>query len=62
MFCLLFVLFLNPLALLDYLARSKLVYSPKAKKSFFLDATFCTGGTPGVIVFLPQLEVLLPAR
>lgn len=43
-------------------ARSKLAYSPKVKKSFFLDATSSTGGTPGIIVFFPQLEVLLPAR
>jgi hypothetical protein len=36
--------------------RSKLAYSLKVKKSFFLDATFSTGGPPGVIVFFPQLE------
>src|SRR6266849_5252666 len=43
-------------------ARSKLAYSLKMKKSFFLDATFSTGGTSGIIVFFPQPEVLLPAR
>ncbi|SRR5713226_4986251 len=62
-----FVRFLFPEISWRYLAtlktvRFKPVYAPKVKKSFFLDATFSTGGTPGVIVFFPQPEVLLPAN
>jgi hypothetical protein len=37
-------------------ARSKPAYSPKLKKSFFLDATFSAGGPPSVTAFFPQLE------
>jgi hypothetical protein len=62
-----FVRFLFPEISWRYLTtlktvRFKPVYAPNVKKSFFLDATFSTGGTPGIIVFFPQPEVLLPAR
>ena len=43
-------------------ATFKPLYTPKAKKSFFLDATFLTGEPPGIIVFFPQLESVATSK